>query len=82
MYAYTVETYLHLYEPVLIDAYLYKKQYPIELRICIKAKYDRCELRFGSYGPWYNRRFHIINPIGSIELKKSEANQWVSIFGR
>ena len=75
-----VETYLHFHSPTFIDIYLHREEYPSELRICLKVKYDRCELRFSSYAPWYNRRLHILHSAGLIELKKPSSDRWIKIL--
>jgi len=74
------ETYLHLYSPSLLDVYLIREQYPEELRVCLKVKYDKCELKFGAYVPQYEGKVHILYSSGVIEFKKSEGTKWIEVL--
>ncbi len=80
LFANMVETHLHFYSPMLIDIYLLREEHPKELRICLKVKYDRCELRFSSYAPDYTRRLHILHSTGVIEIKKLGSDKWIRIY--
>lgn len=79
-FARMAEAYLLFHSPTLIDVYLHRVEHPREMRVCLKVKYERCELRFGAYSPQYTRRLHILSVSGIIRMRKPDSTDWIKIL--
>ena len=68
-----------LINPSFIDMTIDRREFPKELRICLKVKYDKIKVEYSGHYD-YIHKLNILNVIrGKIYFKNHDSNEWVEI---